>query len=112
MRGNVLRHLWGVEVDIVRRFLHTFRQHEFVGCDIASREADWVAEVWESDVPLAGSDAGVWSDSGGIDGDVFGGDIGAVRRGRSSRRYREGVAGEVGESNKEGAENHGEKHLN
>lgn len=111
MGGNVLRHLWGVEVDIVRRFLHILRQHEFCGCDVTSSEADWVAEVRESGVPLTADDSGVGSDSGGIDGDVFGGDIGAVGRGRSRRRYREGVASEVGERNKEGAENHGEKHF-
>ncbi len=96
MRGNVLRHLRGVEADIVHRFLHIFRQHEFVRCDITSSEADWVAEVRESDVPLTAGDAGVGT----------GGDIGAVRKG-----YRERAAGEVGENNKERAENYGEKHF-
>ena len=96
MRSDVLRHLWGVKVDIVCRFLHILRRHKFFGCDITSSEADWVAEVRESNVPLTAGDAGVGT----------GGDIGAVRKG-----YREGAAGEADESNEREAEDHWEEHL-
>ena len=102
------RDFGGFGVEVVGCFFHVSGQHDIYR--FHPDVTEWVAEVRESDVPLAGSDSGVGSDSGGIDGDGFGGDNGAVRRGRSGRRYREGAAGEVCENNKERAENHGEKH--
>ena len=99
------RDFGGFGVEVVGCFFHVSGQHNIYR--FHPDVTEWVAEVRESDVPLACSDSGVGSDSGGIDGDGFGGDIGAVRKGKSfRRRYREDAAREADESNEREAEDH------